>query len=169
MNHFSDLYSVFRRRADAAALIRGSEKYSDIRGRVLFYQLQYGVLVRAEVINLPKNTGTCDSPIFAFHIHGGNRCEGTPEDPFADAGTHYNPKNCPHPYHAGDLPPLFGADGRACSVFLTDRFTVREIIGKTVIIHASLDDFTTQPSGNAGEKIACGVITAAARTRNLRG
>lgn len=83
--------------------------------------------------------------------HGG---EGFPH-----SGSHYNPNDCPHPYHAGDLPPLFGANGFAFSVFLTDRFTVHEIIGKTVIVHASPDDFQTQPSGNAGEKIACGEIT----------
>ena len=41
---------------------------------------------------------------------------------------------------------------------LTDRFNVDEIIGKTVVIHLMLEDFKTQPSGNSGEKIACGVI-----------
>ncbi len=163
MNYFADVYSVFRRRANAAAFISGSEKYPDIQGRVLFYQLPKGVVVCTEVINLPKNEGECNSRIFAFHIHSGSKCEGNAEDPFADAGMHYNPDNCPHPYHAGDLPPLFSAGGRAFSVFLSDRFTVKEIIGRTVIIHASPDDFTTQPSGNSGEKIACGVITATAR------
>lgn len=163
MNHFRDIYSVFRRRADATAIINGSEKYPEIHGRVLFYQLRYSVIVWAEIMNLPIGIGICDSPIFAFHIHSGNRCDGNTEDFFADAGTHYNPNDCPHPYHAGDLPPLFSADGRALSVCLTDRFTVHEITGKTVIIHSSPDDFTTQPSGSAGEKIACGVITAAAR------
>ena len=42
--------------------------------------------------------------------------------------------------------------------FLTDRFTLKEIIGRTVVIHSMPDDFTSQPSGNSGEKIACGVI-----------
>lgn len=56
------------------------------------------------------------------------------------------------------MPPLFGNDGKAFSAFLTDRFTVKEIVGKTVIIHSSTDDFTTQPSGNSGEMIACGEI-----------
>ncbi len=163
MNHFRYLESVLHRRANAVAWINGSGKYPDIHGRVLFYQLRYGVIVCVEVIGLPQSTGMCDSPIFAFHIHSGNLCEGNEQDPFAEAKTHYNPKNCPHPYHAGDLPPLFGADGKAFSMFLTDRFSVREIIEKTVIIHLSPDDFTTQPSGNAGEKIACGVITATAR------
>lgn len=163
MNYFNDMDSAFRRRANAAAFINGSEKYPDIHGRVLFYQLPYGVIIRAEVVNLPKSTKACHEPIFAFHIHSGNRCAGNTEDFFADAGMHYNPNGCPHPYHAGDLPPLFSADGRALSVCLSNRFTVAEIIGKTVMIHASPDDFTTQPSGNAGEKIACGVITATGR------
>ncbi|MBP3600475.1 MAG: superoxide dismutase family protein [Clostridia bacterium] len=61
------------------------------------------------------------------------------------------------------MPPLFEVNGRAFSVFLTDRFSVPQILGKTVIIHALPDDFTTQPSGNAGEKIACGIITPTAR------
>lgn len=157
------LCRVLTRRADGFAQIRGSAAYPDIRGTVLFYAVRGGVLVRAEVTGLPRGAGTCASPIFAFHIHGGGECSGNADDPFADAGTHYNPENCPHPYHAGDLPPLFGADGNALSVFLTDRFGMDEIFGKTVIIHAKPDDFTTQPSGNAGEKIACGVITPTAR------
>jgi Cu-Zn family superoxide dismutase len=56
------------------------------------------------------------------------------------------------------MPPLFGNQGYAFLMFLTDRFTAREIIGKTVIIHDKPDDFTTQPAGNSGNKIACGVI-----------
>ena len=48
--------------------------------------------------------------------------------------------------------------GYALQAFLTDRFTVRDIIGRTVIIHDGLDDFTSQPAGNAGARIACGVI-----------
>lgn len=163
MNHFRDFYSVFRRRADAVAFVNGSEKYPDIHGRVLFYQLRRGVIVRAEIIGLPKGSGACNSPIFAFHIHSGGSCTGNADDAFADTGMHYNPDDCMHPYHAGDLPPLFGADGRALSVCLIDRFTVPAIIGRTVIIHLHPDDFTTQPSGNAGSKIACGVITPTAR------
>ena len=145
------------------ALLRGSEEYPDIRGRVLFYQLESGVLVRAEISGLPKGRGECDNPVLAFHIHEGEKCAGNEADAFADAKSHYNPKNCPHPFHAGDLPPLFSAGGRAYSVFLTDRFLVREILGKTVIVHAAPDDFMTQPSGAAGAKIACGVIGKALR------
>lgn len=62
------------------------------------------------------------------------------------------------PYHAGDLPPLFGNQGYAFSAFVTDRFAVREIVEKTIIIHSKPDDFKTQPSGDSGEKMACGKI-----------
>ena len=74
---------------------------------------------------------------------------------------HDNPQHCPHPYHAGDLPPLFGAHGFAFSACLTDRFTVEQIIGKSIVIHSAPDDFTTQPSGNAGSKIAGAEIVGA--------
>ena len=76
--------------------------------------------------------------------------------------SHYNPKDCEHPYHAGDLPSLFGNNGLAAAAFLTDRFFVDDVIGKVVIIHDHPDDFTTQPSGSSGTKIACGVIQRAA-------
>lgn len=147
-------------RPQAWASLKGSESYPTIRGTVRFFQTPIGVLVSTELTGLPDPAELCNSPIFAFHIHSGSACTGNTDDPFADAGSHYNPDDCPHPYHAGDLPPLFGAQGEAFSAFLTDRITVREILGKTVILHAGLDDFSTQPSGNAGEKIACGRIVA---------
>ena len=88
----------------------------------------------------------------------GNSCTGNTEDEFANSGMHYNPKNCPHPLHAGDLPPLLENNGYSYMSFLTNRFKLKDIIGKVVIIHDAPDDFTTQPSGNSGKKIACGKI-----------
>lgn len=158
MNGFKDFDTVFRRKADAQAIIKGSTDYPDLRGKVLFYQLCNGVVVRAQICGLPKGDGMCVRPIFAFHIHEGTECSQNGADAFSMTHGHYNPNDCPHPYHAGDMPPLFSVNSKAFSAFLTDRFTVNEIIGRTVIIHSSPDDFTTQPSGNAGEKIACGVI-----------
>lgn len=155
---FPDYTAFLRQPPHAVAAVSGSEKYPDIRGEVAFFQTCDGVLVRALFGGLPSPKGACNSPVFAFHIHAGGSCTGTDTDPFADVNGHYNPHGCPHPYHAGDLPPLFGAGGKAFSVCLTNRFTLSEIIGKTVIVHASPDDFTTQPAGNAGTKIACGVI-----------
>lgn len=153
-----DLLSVLRGRPQAAAKITGSESCPDISGSVRFYQTQLGVVVRAEIRGLPCSDGPCGARIFGFHIHEGGTCAGNMDDPFAEAMAHYNPCGCEHPQHAGDLPPLFGNKGYALSVFLTDRFSVRDIIGRTVIIHGSPDDFTTQPSGNSGKKIACGEI-----------
>ncbi|MBQ8432739.1 MAG: superoxide dismutase family protein [Clostridia bacterium] len=158
-----DLYSILQTLPRAVAVMQGSEQYSRIEGTVKFYQARRGVLVVAEIRGLPVSRGVCEDNIFAFHIHGGTSCTGNAEDPFANAGTHYNPGDCPHPYHAGDMPPLFTAGDRAFLAFFTDRFRVKELLGKTVIIHDGMDDFTTQPSGNAGNKIACGVIAEVRR------
>ena len=151
-----NLMSILRRPPQAVANIKGSPIYPNIEGRVSFYTVKSGVIVISMISNLPYDE--CRGSVLGFHIHSGTSCTGDDTDYFKNAMTHYNPKNCNHPYHAGDMPPLFSVGGSAFSVFLTDRFTVKEIIGKTVIIHSMPDDFTTQPSGNSGEKIACGVI-----------
>ncbi len=160
---FVNFNNLFRRKPDAVAIINGSRKYPDIRGIVRFFSVNSGVMVRTEVSGLPRTTGRCDSPIFGFHIHSVGDCSGNADDPFANTMGHFNPGNCAHPYHAGDMPPLFGANGRAVSVFLTDRFTVGDIVGKSVVIHASPDDFHSQPAGNSGMKIACGIIAPVKR------
>jgi len=147
-----------RRKPDAAAIVKGSPKYAQVHGTVKFYKVREGVLVAAEIAGLPHKSGPCAGEVFGFHIHEGNACTGNASDPFAATGGHFNPQSCPHPQHAGDLPPLFGNNGYAWSSVLTDRFTVDAIAGRTVVIHRRPDDFTTQPSGNSGEKIACGVI-----------
>ncbi len=152
------LLSLLRCRPQAAACIAGSENYPDLSGTVRFYQTRKGVIVLAEISGLPHSGLPCHDRVFGFHIHEGTDCGGTMDDPFADAMSHYDPHNCEHPYHAGDLPPLFGNNGSALSLFLTHRFSVDEVIGRTVIIHDMPDDYTTQPSGKSGTKIACGVI-----------
>lgn len=153
-----NLRSVLKGKPSAFSEIFGSPDFPNIKGYVRFYQTQFGTVVAAEVSGLPAPEWQCQSPIFGFHIHSGARCRGNKNDPFADALTHYDPHGCPHPFHSGDMPPLFGSGGNAFLLFLTDRFTVAEIIGKTVVIHSNPDDFKTQPSGNAGTKIACGEI-----------
>lgn len=152
------ILSILRSRPQAIAIISGSDSFYHISGTVRLYQTLKGVIVWAEIRGLPKADMPCHERIFGFHIHTGTNCEGNMSDPFADAMSHYNPGNCEHPYHAGDLPPLFGNDGFALSFFLTNRFSVDEVIGRTIIIHDHPDDFTTQPSGNSGTKIACGII-----------
>lgn len=136
------------RRCAAVAEVRGE---GGLRGTVRFWPRPGGTLVSVRVRGLPESgTG-----FFALHIHEGGDCRG---EGFPDTGGHYNPESQPHPRHAGDLPPLLSCGGSACMEVLTGRFRVREVVGRTVIIHAGADDFTTQPSGNAGNKIACGVI-----------
>lgn len=102
------------------------------------------------------------SHFFGFHIHEGNRCgRTTPDaDAFSAAGGHFNPWNCPHPYHAGDLPPLLSSNGYAWLSVYTERFSSMDVLGRTVIIHDMPDDFTSQPAGNSGKRIACGRIMA---------
>ena len=142
------------------AKIRGGNGYPDLKGCATFVQTEKGVLVTVRVSGLPKNA-RCEGGIFAMHIHAGENCVGDSNDQFSGAKTHYNPEDCLHPYHAGDLPPLIGNNGVAYMSVLTDRFTVSEILGKVIIIHLNKDDFTTQPSGNSGTKIGCGKIIRA--------
>lgn len=155
------LFAFLGSTPSAVSRVFGGSDYKNIRGTVSFYQTRDGVVVVATVNGLPKGKDDCERPVFGFHIHSGGSCKGNAEDEFADTMGHYNPTGCLHPNHAGDMPPLFGCNGRAFSVFLTDRFSVNEIMGKTVLIHSSADDFTTQPSGNSGKKIACGIIEKA--------
>ena len=77
---------------------------------------------------------------------------------FPNTGNHYNPDNVPHPEHAGDLPPLLSNNGYAWMSFYTGRIDPNEVIGRSLVIHSMRDDFSSQPSGNSGDKIACGVI-----------
>lgn len=135
----------------AIARICGGRDYPTIRGTVQFFQRGDGVLVEAEVWGLPRT----QTGFFAFHIHEGGSCSGAG---FLNTGGHFNPGGREHPDHAGDLPPLLADSGRGYLKVLTTRFRVEEVIGRTVILHGGPDDFHTQPSGNAGEKIACGVI-----------
>lgn len=134
----------------AIAKIKGGEQYPDITGTVKFFNTSQGVIVFSDISGLPQT----ETNIFAEHIHQNGECEGD----FESAGAHFNPTDAPHPQHAGDLPPLFSASGNALSIVLTDRFTLNQIVGKSVVIHEDPDDFTSQPSGNSGKRIACGVI-----------
>ena len=150
--------SIFNQKPKAFASLRGSNRFPKINGVVYFFEIKEGIVVVTNVSGLPDIQNGFKSPVFAFHIHSGTSCSGNQTDYFANTKNHYNPQNNPHPYHAGDMPPLFGCNGSAFSAFLTNRFTIKEIIGKTVVIHYNNDDFKTQPSGNSGEKIACGEI-----------
>lgn len=152
------LNELLKSRPAARAQLRGDKNHPSLMGEVSFYPVNGGVLVLAEVYGLPTTSGNCAGRFFGFHIHEGGSCTGTEAEPFADAKGHLNPGNCPHPQHMGDLPPLFGGQGNAWSAFLSNRFTIDDILGRTVILHSDPDDFTSQPAGNSGSRMACGVI-----------
>ena len=115
-----------------------------------------------------------------FHIHAVGVCDpAAPTGPFMSAGGHYNPTLLSHGDHAGDMPPLLvTADGHAYTSFATDRFSLdslRDVDGSAVMVHAGRDnlaniparytaggvagpDTTTLSTGDAGGRVACGVI-----------
>ena len=141
-----------RKCPDAVAEIRGGMETLQLTGCVEFFQENGCVLIVARISGLPMENET---GFFGFHIHQGESCSGID---FSGTGSHYNPTEQAHPKHAGDLPPLLACQGSAYLSVKTDRFSVNEIIGRTVVIHSEPDDFHSQPAGNAGKKIACGVI-----------
>jgi len=151
---------------EAVAHISGGPLAPQITGTVLFENVPGGTRVRAVIYGLPayEPSRGNNSPIgpHGFHIHQYGNCEiGDPNDPFKAAGEHWNPDNQPHGNHAGDFPVLFSNNGRAEMCFFTNRFKPVDVIGKAVIIHQNPDDYRTQPSGNAGKRLACGVIVRA--------
>ena len=103
-----------------------------------------------------------------FHIHEKGDCSAADA---SSAGGHFNPSAQPHgraghgAHHAGDADNLV-ADGRGVAKVDTHQSGVtlgggaaNDIAGRAVIVHAQPDDYTTQPTGNAGGRIACGIIT----------
>ncbi len=101
----------------------------------------------------------------AVHIHDVGKCEGPA---FASAGPHWNPtakqhgRDNPMGAHHGDLPNLLiGTDGRGTmSIDVAGKISqMLDADGAAVMIHADADDYKTDPSGNAGGRIACGVLS----------
>lgn len=151
------------RRQMAIARLVGSPMYPQIQGTVFFTDVPGGTEVSVHVKGLPpyRPAPPGGDPIgpHGFHIHMfGNCCVGDPTMPFLAAGGHWNPDNQPHGNHAGDFPVLFSNNGQAMMSFFTNRFKVWEIIGRSVLIHENPDDYRTQPAGDSGTRIACGVI-----------
>ena len=136
-------------------------KGSTAAGSMAFAQQGEKVLVKGQFAGLTPGA-------HGFHIHDKGDCsapDGT------SAGGHFNPFAKPHgdparpAHHAGDLPMLVaGADGTARFEALMDGISLEtgpaNILGRSVIVHAQPDDFTTQPTGNSGARVACGVIKA---------
>lgn len=165
INHYINYYDFFEyeEKIDAIAYIYGGPLAPYLRGVVLFEEKNMGTKVRAIISGLPKyepakNNNTPIGP-HGFHIHEKGICEiGDPKDPFKSAGGHWNPDNQPHGNHAGDFPVLFSNNGYSEMSFFTNRFKPRDVIGKSIIIHQNPDDYRSQPAGNAGKRLACGLI-----------
>lgn len=152
----------------AQANVQGAEG-SRVWGRVTFHQPEGSTrigdaatgktVIRADINGLPSNRK------FGFHVHEKGDCTGD----FTSAGGHFNPGGKPHgaqdsaERHAGDLPNLeSNGEGVAVWIFTTDLLTVapgpNSVVNRAVVIHQNPDDYKTQPAGNSGPRIACGVI-----------
>ncbi|GED67770.1 hypothetical protein BRE01_14720 [Brevibacillus reuszeri] len=147
------------------AEIHGGPLAPNLYGYVVFTDVPYGTDVFVEVGGLPAfQPASGDQPQigpFGFHVHDKGVCTvGNPDNPFLAAEGHWNPTHQPHGNHAGDFPVLFSNDGYARMNFFTNKFRAADVIGKSVIIHQSPDDFHTQPAGNSGKRLACGLIQA---------
>ncbi|WP_430789023.1 superoxide dismutase family protein [Virgibacillus flavescens] len=147
----------------AFAEVKGSELAPDLHGYVVFTNVPYGTEITVEVTGLPpyRPAQGGQSPIgpHGFHIHQHADCGSTAKpDPFEEAGGHWNPTNQPHGNHAGDFPVLFSNDGYARMTFFTNQFSVKDVVGKSVMIHQNPDDYRTQPSGDSGKRLGCGAI-----------
>ena len=133
-------------------------KGSGVHGTVTFESVEHGVRVTADLSGLvPGKHG--------FHIHDFGDCSS--EDG-SSAGGHFNPAGMPHSMpssekrHAGDMGNIeAGSDGKAHLEYVDGVMSLsgeHSIVGHAVIVHEKEDDMTTQPTGNAGGRIGCGVI-----------
>jgi Cu-Zn family superoxide dismutase len=131
-------------------------------GQATSTQAGDSIRLRVEATRMPQGT-------YGAHIHAVGRCDA-PD--FASAGPHWNPtgrqhgKNNPAGMHLGDLPNLLvGADGRGSFEVTVPRAWVRggssalmDADGAAIVVHERPDDFRTDPSGNSGARIGCGVF-----------
>lgn len=133
-------------------------KGNNVTGTVSFAPVEGGVMILAEVHGLtPGKHG--------FHIHEKGDCSAADA---SSAGGHFNPFNKPHGApddanrHVGDLGNLI-ADANGDAYYarvdtVIELEGANTIVGRAVIVHEKEDDFKTQPTGNAGARVACGVI-----------
>lgn len=141
-----------------AVAVLNPTKGSEVQGRVDFKKVEGGILITAEVSGLtPGKHG--------FHIHEYGDCN-SPDG--MSAGGHFNPSNAKHggpdyaDRHAGDLGNLV-ANEMGIAVYNRLDTVIQlngkdTIVGRSIIVHALPDDYVTQPTGNAGGRLACGVI-----------
>jgi superoxide dismutase, Cu-Zn family len=141
------------------------DKDGKLIGRADFHGVSDGVLVRLDVKGLTPG-------LHAVHVHTVGKCEAPG---FTSAGGHFNPGGKKHGLkspdgaHAGDLPNMLVAkDGSGRFEALTDAITLKagsnsvfDADGSALVIHVGVDDYVTDPTGNAGDRAACGLIVAA--------
>src|SRR5438309_11155630 len=130
-----------------------------VSGTVTFTEEADGVRVRAEITGLtPGNHG--------FHIHEFGDCSAADA---SSAGAHFNPTNNPHAgpdaaeRHVGDMGNVEAdAAGKATLEYVDHQISLtndqRSVIGRSVVVHAKAYDLKSQPSGDSGARVACGVI-----------
>jgi len=128
-------------------------------GTAWFVRQGSDVLVRARVTGLKPNQE------HGFHVHEKGDCSAPDA---TSAGGHFNPDGKPHgpqagPHHAGDMPSLKADAAGVADYSATVHGSVLDgsagdLAGKGLVVHANPDDYTTQPTGNSGARIACGVI-----------
>lgn len=152
------LYRMLQRdMPQAVAQISGDSRVAPIQGFVRFFAVpEGGVLIETDISGLPREATANTKQFYGFHIHEFGDCSAG----FTRTGNHYNPTDREHPMHAGDMIPLMSSDGNAWMVFYDRDLEIPQVVGRSVVVHRRPDDFTTQPSGNSGDKIACGVIFA---------
>jgi Cu-Zn family superoxide dismutase len=146
-------------RGQMAMATLSSTSNSTASGTIHFVEIGEGeVEVQADLTGVPPGT-------HGFHVHDKTECGA---DGMA-AGGHYNPTSAPHgapdavSHHAGDFGNVTAdAKGEVHARFTTHSITVApgamSVVGHAVVLHAGTDDLTTQPTGNSGARIACGIV-----------
>lgn len=137
---------------------------SEVTGTAVFKQSGDSITLTVEIQNATPG-------LHAVHIHEKGDCS-SPDG--KSAGGHWNPTEVAHgewgegEFHLGDIGNMtVGDDGAGKIELTTDQWemgtgSIRDIVGKGIIVHAGADDFTSQPSGAAGARIGCGAIALSA-------